>query len=233
MSDRIHDLPENDRPRERLLRIGPGALSDAELLGIFINTGLQGENAVAIGRRLIQQSDGLRKLSRRDPADLAQQRGLGPAKAAVIAAAFELGRRVAREASHDQPLHQPELIFEYLGPEMQALNREEVHVLLLNTRMHLQHHERLYKGSVNESVAFTRDILRSALVHSAFAFVVVHNHPSGDPTPSEADRIFTRRLHDGAELLKVQLVDHIVIGHPSPTRALPYFSFRSAGLLPK
>ena len=192
---------------------------------------MKGENAVQIGQRLLTTCSSLRDISRRSPAELAKLRGLGPAKAAILAAAFELGRRSAREAKRDEPMGTAEIIFEYIGLEMQALNHEEVHVLMLNSKLCLIHHERLYKGGLNESVAHPRDIMRTALQHAAFAFALVHNHPSGDPTPSEADRHFTRNLAEAAELLRVHFVDHVIIGHPAPDRAYPYFSFRSAGLI--
>lgn len=231
MAQRIHDIPEEDRPRERLLRLGPGSLSDAELLGLFINTGMKGENAVQIGQRILTTCGSLRDLSRRSTADLAKHKGLGPAKAAVLAAAFELGRRSARESLRDVPLESPELLFEYLGLEMQALNHEEVHVLVLNSKLMLVHHERLYKGGLNESIAHPREVMRTVLTHSGFAFALVHNHPSGDPTPSDADRHFTRRLSEAAELMRLHFTDHVIIGHASSTRAQPYFSFRQAGIL--
>ncbi len=231
MGHRIHDIPEEDRPRERLLSHGAKSLSNAELLGIFINTGIPGENAVQIGHRLLRESGGLRQLSRRDVADLQGAKGLGPAKAAVLAAAFEIGQRAAREAVRDEPMDKPEFIFDYLASEMQALNHEEVHVLLLNTKLALIHRERLFQGGLNESVAHPREILKKVLTYGAYAFAIAHNHPSGDPTPSDADRSFTRTLRQAAELLKIHFLDHVIIGHPSPDRALPYFSFRSAGLL--
>lgn len=231
MAQRIHDIPEEDRPRERLLRLGPASLSDAELLGLFINTGMKGENAVQIGQRVLSHTGSLRDLSRRNTSELAKHKGLGPAKAAVLAAAFELGRRSARESKRHEPLNDPSLIFEYIGLEMQALPHEEVHVLLVNTRLELIRHERLYKGSINESIAQPRDILRCAMQHSAYAFIVVHNHPSGDPSPSEADRHFTRRLIDASELMRIPLTDHLIIGAPSPQRDSPFYSFRQAGII--
>jgi DNA repair protein RadC len=206
-------------------------LSDAELLGIFINTGIPGENAVQVGQRLLSDFKGLMQLSRRDSKELSKQRGLGPAKAAVLAAAFELGRRANREERRDVPLDCAERVFDYLGLELQALNHEEVHVLLVNTKLCLTHSERVFQGSLNESVAHPREILKKALVHSAYGFLVVHNHPSGDPTPSEADRHFTRTLRQGAEVLKTAFLDHVIIGHTTADRTRPFFSFREAGLL--
>jgi DNA repair protein RadC len=231
MGLRIHDIPEQDRPRERLLRLGAAALSDAELLGIFINTGVPGENAVQIGQRLLREFNGLLQLSRRETKELSKQLGLGPAKAAVLAAAFELGRRANREERRDVPMDNPERVFDYLGLELQALNHEEVHVLSLNTKLCLTHCEKVFQGSLNESVAHPREILKKALLHSAYAFIVVHNHPSGDPAPSEADRHFTRTLRQVAEVMKIAFVDHVIIGHSTADRPRPYFSFREAGLL--
>lgn len=230
MSFRIHDLPAGDRPRERLLQQGAEALSDAELLAIFVNTGLRGENAIQVATRLLRDSKSLRALSRRGARDLAAVRGLGPAKAAHIAAAFELGRRAARENVVEQAMDSPERVYEYLGAGMARLEREVLHILLLNTRMKLVHDEELTSGTLNESVAHPRDILRCALAGNAHAFILAHNHPSGDPSPSESDRQLTRRIREAGELMKIHLADHIIIGAPRKG-AKPYFSFREAGLL--
>jgi DNA repair protein RadC len=230
MSFRIHDLPERDRPRERVMAQGAEALSNAELLAIFINTGLKGENAIQVATRILRECKSLRALSRRTPKELSQIHGLGPAKAAHIAAAFELGRRAAQEKVADMKMDQPELVHEYLAPRVENLNCEQLHVLLLNTRMKLVHHETLTIGTVNESVAHPREIIGCAVKYSAYAFVLAHNHPSGDPTPSEADRQLTRRIRDAAELMKIIFADHVIIGLERPGMK-PYFSFREAGML--
>ena len=231
MSHRIHDIPENDRPRERLLRLGPQALSDAELLALFINTGTKGENALQIGERMLRDYGSIRDLSRLEPAVLTEIKALGPAKAAKLAAAFELGRR-AREASKpDILLDHPRAVYDFIGPEMQALGYESVRLILLTTKLTLMRCEEIFRGSINESTAAPRDLIRKALVHNAHAFILVHNHPSGDPAPSDADRRLTRRLRDAAETMGVILQDHVVIGTPSESRAQPYFSFREHGLL--
>jgi len=231
MGTRIHDIPQADRPRERLLRLGAGALSNAELIGLFIHTGVKGENAIQIAQRLLTEYNGLRQLSRQEIPELMSSHGLGPAKAALLGAAFELGRRAAQESLRETPLDSAELVFQLMGSELQALNHEEVHILLLSTRLTLVHRECVFQGSLNESVAHPRELLKKALLHSAHAFMIVHNHPSGDPTPSTADRDFTRRLRDGAELLRLSFLDHIVVGHPAEHRSRPFFSFREAGLL--
>jgi DNA repair protein RadC len=231
MSQRIHDLPEEDRPRERLMRLGPEALSDAELLGIFINTGMKGENAVQIGSRLLAQHGGLRRLSRRNSHELAQSHGLGPAKAATLAAAFELGCRAERETLRETVIKGAEDTFNIMGREMQALSFEEVHVILVNTRHAVIHRQRIFRGTLNESVCHPRELLKPALLHTAHGFIVVHNHPSGDPQPSQADRSFTRQLKQASVILQIHFLDHIIIGHPAEDRARAFFSFAEAGLM--
>lgn len=231
MSNRIHDLPEDDRPRERLLRLGAGVLTDAELLAIFINTGVKGENAIQVAQRLLKEVGSLRQLSRTSPAELAASRALGPAKAAHLAAAFEIGKRAEREWAREVPMNSPDLIYKYLAAEMQCLAHESVRVLLVNTRLHLQRDEEVFRGSVNETVAHPREILQMAIVHKAYGFALAHNHPSGDPRPSEADKVLTRRLKEGAQILGLNFMDHVIIGLPGENRGQPYFSFRESGLL--
>ncbi|MCP5556413.1 MAG: DNA repair protein RadC [Verrucomicrobiaceae bacterium] len=231
MAHRILDIPADERPRERLLRLGPSALSDAELIALFINTGVKGENALQVAQRLIQEHRSLRSLSRLDPGLLATSRALGPAKAALIAAAFELGRRAEAETVKDEPMHSPEMIYRFIGPQMQQLPHESFRILLLNTKLCLLRQEELFRGSVNETVAHPREIFAKVLTHSAFAFAVAHNHPSGDPRPSDADVRLTRRLKEGAAILRVEFFDHVIVGLPSPDRPLPYFSFRESGII--
>jgi len=150
MSHRIHDIPENDRPRERLLRLGPQALSDAELLALFINTGTKGENALQIGERMLREHRSLRELTRLEPAALTKIKALGPAKAAKLAAAFEIGRRAARETSQrDIVLDHPRSVYEFIGPELQALSYESVRLLLLTTKLTLLRAEEIFRGSLN------------------------------------------------------------------------------------
>ncbi len=230
MSLRIQDLPESDRPRERLLLQGAAALSNAELLALFINTGMKGENAIQIGARLLNEAKNLRVLSRRTAMELSKERGLGPAKAAHIAAAFELGRRAAREEIVELKMDAPQNIYEYLCNDMARMNQEELHILILNTRMMLVHDQKLTVGTLNESIAHPRDIFRCAIQHNAHAFILAHNHPSGDPSPSEADRQLTRRIREIAQLMKIDFADHIIIGAPR-AGAKPYFSFREAGMM--
>ncbi|MCU0750682.1 MAG: DNA repair protein RadC [Akkermansiaceae bacterium] len=230
-TNRIQDLPQEDRPRERLHRLGPSALSDAELLALFINTGLPGENALQVAQRLLKTHGSLRHFARLSPAQLKAEKALGPAKAALLAAAFELGRRAERETLLEHPMDSPERIYRFAGMEMQQLPHETVRVLLLNTRLSFMRQEQVSYGTVNESMAHARDVLRPALIHAAYGFVMLHNHPSGDPSPSEADLRMTRRIREAASIVGIQFVDHVIIGAPAPTRTSPYFSFREAGLL--
>jgi DNA repair protein RadC len=228
---RIADLPVDDRPRERLLRLGPTALSDTELLALFINTGIPGENAIQVAQRLIKTHGSLGQLARLSPQLLRAEKALGPAKAALLSAAFEIGHRAERERLVEQPLGTPELIYEFAGAGMRHLPHETVRVLLVNTRLGFVRQEQISHGTVNEAMAHPRDVLRPALVHAAWGFILVHNHPSGDPTPSDADFRMTRRIREAADVVGIKFLDHVIIGCHSDSRAHPYFSFREAGVL--
>jgi DNA repair protein RadC len=227
---KIHELPAAERPREKLSQRGAASLSDSELIGILLRTGLKGVNAIDLGRQLLLRYGSLAGLSRCSVAELAKIKGVGPAKAVQLAAAFGLGERLAREQLTRRKMDAPELIYDLLGAEMRALHRESLRAVLLDTKFHLMRVEEISLGSLNESVAHPREIFRPALIHSAYAVIVVHNHPSGDPAPSGADRQLTRRLAEAASLLQIQLLDHVIIGSADNGR-VPYFSFREAGLL--
>ncbi len=230
LSQRIQDLPEHDRPRERLLRLGAGSLTNPELLALFINTGIPGENAIQVAERLLREAKSLRNLSRMGGKELAKVKGLGPAKAAHIAAAFELGRRATVEQVMEEKMDEPEKVYRYLGQDMARQGYETLRILVLNARLGLEHDEMVFQGTVNESPAHPREILRIAIAHRAHSFVLAHNHPSGDPTPSEMDRRFTQRIRQCAEMMQITFADHIIIGAPREG-AQPWFSFRAAGLL--
>ncbi|MEO7165547.1 MAG: DNA repair protein RadC [Chthoniobacterales bacterium] len=223
-------MPEGDRPRERLAARGASALSDAELIAILLRTGVPGSNAVEVGRQLLKKYGSLHALSRCSVRELAAIKGIGNAKGAQLAAAFGLGQRLAQEKRPEKKIDTPERIYEMLGPEMQALHKEALRVVLLDTRYNHLRIEEVSLGSINESIAHPRDVFRPALIYSAYAVVVVHNHPSGDPSPSQADHSLTRRLREAAELLQIKLLDHVIIGAPAEGR-LPYFSFKEMGVL--
>ena len=227
---KIREMPQDERPREKLLARGVTALSDPELIAILLRTGLRGANAVEVGRRLLEKYKSLTGISRCSVKELLEIPGIGPAKALELVAAFGLGQRLARETLSKQKLDSPELVSELVGPEMRRLRTESLRVILLDTRYRLLHIEEISLGSLNESIAHPREIFRPALTYSAHAVIVVHNHPSGDASPSQTDHSLTRRLAEAAELLQIKLLDHIIIGAPSDS-ALGYFSFKEAGVL--
>jgi DNA repair protein RadC len=227
---RIQDLPETEKPREKLSSRGTASLDDAELLALFLGTGTPGRNAIQIGREMIDEHGSLGALGRLDVKQLMDTLGVGKAKSCQLAAAFELGARVAREQIQSAILDSPQAIHQFLAPQLSHLPCESLHVILVDTRLHHRGHHEVSKGTVNETVAHPRDILRPVLLHSAYGFILVHNHPSGDPAPSKADRDLTRRVRDAASTMQVRFVDHLIIGRPAPARQ-PWFSFREAGEL--
>ncbi|HEY2800093.1 MAG TPA: DNA repair protein RadC [Chthoniobacterales bacterium] len=227
---KIRELPVDDRPREKLASRGASALSDAELIAILLRTGVEGANAIEVARQLIEEYGSLGALSRCSVRELAKIKGVGAAKGAQLAAAFGLGHRLARENFASRKVETPEQVYELVGSEMRALRKESLRIILLDTRYHLLRIEEVSLGSLNESLAHPRDIFRPALIYSAYAVVVVHNHPSGDPSPSQADHSLTRRLREAAELLQIKLLDHVIVGAPAKDR-LPYFSFKEMGTL--
>lgn len=223
-------MPEDERPREKLAAHGASALADSELIAILLRTGMVGANAIEVARELLKRHGSLRGLSRCSVDELANIPGVGFAKAVQLAAAFDLGNRLARETLANQKIDSPELVNKLVGGEMRTLRKEVMRVVLLDTRYHLIRVEDVSSGSVNESIAHPREIFRPAVVASAYAMIVVHNHPSGDPSPSQADHNLTRRLAEAAELMQIKLLDHIIIGAQSG-RKPGYFSFKEAGVL--
>jgi DNA repair protein RadC len=224
----IRDLPQEMRPREKMMRLSASALNDSELLALFLSTGVKGRSAIEIGRDLIQKYGSLTALGGMPVGQLAKERGLGVAKASKLAAAFELGVRVARERVAVASLDTPEAIYSYFGPQMAHLAQEQVVVAVVDARLKHISSVVVSVGTVSESSAHPREILRPVITRGAYGFILIHNHPSGDPSPSKADEIVTRRLADSAELMQVRFLDHVIIGRSS---SHPYFSFREAGLI--
>jgi DNA repair protein RadC len=227
---KISEMPQAERPREKLLARGANALVDPELIALLLGTGVPGANAIVVARQLLEKYKSLSGLSRCTVKELRAIRGIGEAKAIHLVAAFQLGQRLASERLSRQKLDSPELVYELVAPEMRALHKEALRVILLDTRYHLIGTAEISVGSVNESIAHPRDVFRPAVISSAYAVIVVHNHPSGDPSPSQSDHSLTRRLVEVAELLQIKLLDHVIIGSPAEDRP-PYFSFREAGVL--
>jgi DNA repair protein RadC len=212
-SYRIADIEEKERPRERMAKLGPGALSNAELLGILLRIGVQGENAVQMGQRLLVEFGGLAGLHRATFDEVCNQHGMGPAKAAQVKAAIELGNRLRIENPEEKPaIHCPEDAARLLQYEMSALPQEHLRVVVLDTRNRLISIEKIYVGSLNSSMVRVGELFRPAIQRNAAAIIVVHNHPSGDPTPSSEDVILTKAIVQAGKLLDIDVLDHLVIG---------------------
>ncbi|MBG7609981.1 MAG: DNA repair protein RadC [Anaerolineae bacterium] len=210
---RITDLEIEERPRERLARLGAQALSNAELLAILLRAGVTGENAVQVGRRLLDTFNGLSGLQRASYEEVLDQHGMGAAKSAQIKAAVELGRRLSIESTSERPkINSPEDAAKLVQYEMSALEQEHLRVLLLDTRNHVLAIKDIYRGSLNSSQVRVGEIFRAAIRHNAAGLIVVHNHPSGDPTPSPDDIAVTRAIVEAGELLDISVLDHLVIG---------------------
>jgi len=202
-----------------LAALGPSALSDAELLAIILKTGNKGENAIDMSNRLFSRH-GLGKLSGCSLAELQEINGIGNAKACQIMALFELGRRQSRANVLSKPLNSPKDVFDYLSPRMSHLEQEHFVVLLLDSKNRVKKEETVFIGTLNSSSVHPREIFKSAIKESANAIIVAHNHPSGDPTPSEDDRRTTKKLMEIGKMMGVNLVDHIIIGKEQYGRVL-------------
>ena len=224
------DIPRTERPRERLFSHGAAVLTDAELLALFLRTGKVGLDVMSLAKSLLVEWGSRRRLAGCSVEELSSLPGMGPAKAAELKAAFEMGRRMAIPEEERPRIDRSEVIHRLLAREMEILPYESLRVLLLDTRHGLLEHREVSRGSLNESIAHPREIFRPAIAKGAYAIAVVHNHPSGDPQPSEADRRLTRRLTEAGALLQIPMVDHVIIGAMRGDRS-PYFSFREAGLL--
>lgn len=213
MKYRITDLAEADRPRERLAEMGAQYLSTAELLAILLRTGIPGENAVQVGQRLLLRFGGVSGLHQASFNEVCQQKGVGQAKAAQIKAALELGNRLSKEKRNEQPaIHSPDDAAELVKHEMSALTQEEFWVINLDTRNRLVAIDKVYRGSLNAASVRIGEVFKSAIQRNAAAIIAVHNHPSGDPSPSPEDIALTRGLMEAGRLLDLEVLDHLVIG---------------------
>lgn len=227
---KLRELPEEEWPREKLLKRGPGALTSAELIALLLRTGYAGRNVLDVAKDLLARYPTLTALSRCSVGEISKIKGIKGVKAIHLVAAFQLGQRIAHEQLVEQKIDTPEIVYDLLGAEMRALQKESLRVILLDTRYRLLRIEEVSLGSLNESIAHPREVFRPAIISAAYGVIVVHNHPSGDPSPSQSDHSLTRRLAEAAELLQIKLLDHIIIGAPAESRS-PYFSFKEAGVL--
>lgn len=223
----IREWPAMERPRERLREAGPGALSVRELLAILVGSGLSGRTAVDVAEAVFRTADGsLRRLSALSTAELERVPGVGAAVSARLSAALELGRRLAREGPVERGrIGGPRDVYERCGPQMRDLPHEEFRVLLLNSQHEVIRELMVTRGVLDGSVIHPREVFKAAITRSAAAVLLVHNHPSGDPTPSAEDRAVTKQIAEAGELVGIPVLDHVVIGDGR------YTSFVEASLL--
>lgn len=227
---RLKDQPASERPRERLMAKGPGALKSAELIAILLRTGLPGANAVEIGRQLLLKFGTLHALARASVEDLRTVKGVGRDKAVTLVAAFTLARKMAEELQGESPvLDNPVAVAELMREDNRLRTVETLQVLLLNTRRRLIRVEEISNGTLDTILVHAREVFKSAIAANAAAIVLVHNHPSGDPTPSEGDIKVTRDLIRAGQLLKIEVVDHVILGRATPERGKDYVSLRELG----
>jgi DNA repair protein RadC len=210
----MRDMAEHNRPRERLLQVGERAVSTAELLAIILRTGAAGENVLRLSERLLSTFQDLPGLARASIAELTEVKGVGPAKAVEIKAALEIGRRLLTTAPEEKPrITSPADAANLLMSEMSFLDKEHLRLILMDTRNRVLGTPTIYIGSLNTSVIRVGELFRAAIKENAAAFIVAHNHPSGDPSPSPEDVSVTRQIVQAGSLLNIDVLDHIVIGH--------------------
>ncbi len=221
----IRELPAQERPRERLKKYGAASLSNAELLAIILRTGAASESVLNLSAKLLARFGGLSGLAKAGFGELCMERGLAEAKAAQLKAALELGRRLLSTQPEERlVVKSPQDIANLLQAEMSLLDQEELRLVLLNTKNQVLAISQLYKGSVNTSLIRVSEVFREAVRENCPALVVVHNHPSGDPTPSPEDIEITEQIVKAGKLLDIEVLDHLIIGHQR------YVSLKERGL---
>ncbi|GAB4297566.1 MAG: DNA repair protein RadC [Desulfuromonadia bacterium] len=228
MKGGIREWPVDERPREKLLRLGVEHLTEAELIAIILRSGdAAGGSAVDLGRELLVRYEGLAGLARLSLSELNRVRGVGIAKGASLLAAFELGRRLVTSADvwEGERFSSPEQIFRHFRYRLAGLMKERFYTILLDTKNRIIREEMISEGSLSQSIVHPREVFLPAVRESASAVLLVHNHPSGDPTPSREDREITTRLREGGELLGIRVLDHVIIGTAG------YYSFSAQGIL--
>lgn len=212
----MKELPETERPRERLLKEGAGSLSDAELVAILLRTGTRQESAVELAKRLLHRFGSLRELAEAGVGELKNAvAGLGDAKIAQLKAGFELARRLRRSIGEGDVIRSSQDAFHYIAPCLDELKKENFWVILLDTKNRVIRRERISEGSLDSSIVHPREVFRPAIRESASSIICVHNHPSGDPSPSPDDIRITERLKETAELVGIKFLDHLIVGRDS------------------
>ena len=226
----MKDMPVAERPRERLRAEGADALSNADLIAILLRTGTKGSSALDAASRLLVRFERLEQLARAPLEELRQVSGVGADKAVTLKAAFKLAERMARELRAEAPVvDTPDKVAGLLRDESRLLETEQFQVILLNTRRRLIRIERLGTGTLDAVHVHPRDVFRAAIAANASAVIVVHNHPSGDPAPSDPDIRVTRDLIRAGQLLRIEVLDHVILGHRTETRDKDYVSLRELG----
>jgi len=221
----IKDMPVGERPRERLQHYGAGALSTAELIAILLRSGVAGESVLHLAERLLARYGGLTGLAQASFAELCQEKGIGPAKVTQIKAALELGRRLLVASPQERPqVRSPADAANLLMLEMSLLAQEQMRVILLDSKNRVLAIPTIYQGSLNTSLVRVGELFREAIRQNCAAIIVVHNHPSGDPTPSPEDVLVTKQIVEAGKLLDIEVLDHLVIGRQR------YVSLKERGL---
>ncbi|MFD1422326.1 DNA repair protein RadC [Laceyella tengchongensis] len=222
----LRDVPEEERPRERMIRLGPNYVSNAELIALLLRTGSTGESVMTLAQRVLNKGGGLKGLTRLSLQELMGIHGIGPAKAIQLMAGIELGQRISRMMPEDRhAIRSPDDAACYVMDELRFLQQEHFICLYLNTKYRVIDKKCIFKGSLNTSVVHPREIFHEAIRCSAAAIICVHNHPSGDPTPSTEDLLVTERLVEVGKLVGIDVVDHLIIGDQT------YFSMKEKGLI--
>ncbi len=226
----IKEMPEDARPRERLERSGPEVLSNQELLAITISTGVVSGKikctAIDLATNLLKEFDSLKGIAQTDFKQLIEVSGIGPAKACQIMAAFELGKRVAMFTTNNKPIiRQPTDVFDYFRDEMSLLPNEIFRVVALDTKNRILKDKTISEGTLNASIVHPRDVFRFAVIQTAANIILLHNHPSGDPTPSKEDLQITKRLVEVGKIMDIQVLDHLVIAGGK------YISMKEMGII--
>jgi DNA repair protein RadC len=229
---KLREIAVNERPQERLERLGPGALSDAELLAMLLRSGNREIDVMGLATSLVTEAGSLAGLVRWSETDFRKLKGIGKVKALQLIAVMEVAKRILLQQQNQPVLNTPELVFAHFRPLAAGLDVEKFWVLCLTRKNTLMKRVEVTSGTASASLVHPREVFREAIRIGALSIIAVHNHPSGDPAPSSADLQVTRQLREAARTVGIDLLDHIIIGHPgADPRGQGFYSFREAGLL--
>lgn len=224
-------ISTEEHPNARFTRLGSQALSDAELVSLFLKHGSKKDNGVEIGRQLIRKFGGICELGALSVRQLAEESGMNTSNAVRLLAAFEFAARCAGERMRRKPMNSAEAIYQSISPRLAYENNEYVLIILLDSKLQALRTVELSKGNSHTALCEPRDVLHQVIINQASAFVLVHNHPSGDPSPSRQDLTLTKKVQQAAEFMHLRFVDHLIIGRPGEDRQKAYYSFTEAGVL--